>query len=234
MKSLKSKLIPLVAGGLMLVSSFLPHPALAEEQQRKTNVGSLAQLSNPEKEEQKEEFFFKPYAAAGGGCYIWANKPFQDMYGITPRVRGRIGAEISKNARFELAASYSSKDGTPYTTKNLDPTDYVINMTTIQIEALAHYLIPSEDFVFYVGGGLTAIRLKESIAYANEPKNNKIVEKTVGGPVLNLGLDIPLNKEKTINLYLDSSATIFKSPPSTGAMIGIVPIFTLEAGLIFK
>lgn len=194
-------------------------------------------------EEKKEDIFFKPYAAAGVSANIWAHKAFQDIYGVMPRIRGRVGADLSKNVRVELALSYHGGEGDPYKSVegdiNLSDIEAKATWSAVQFEALAHYLIPLKgEFgpTLYVGGGLMVMGATEKMEVTYKGKTLEAeASKTLVGPVINLGLDVPFSKEKTVNGYVELSGGLV-GVSGAGAVTSevTIPLISLEAGLIFK
>jgi len=188
---------------------------------------------------QEEEFKQKGWLGLGVGTYNGNSKEMKDVYGTITRFRISGCRDFSENFRFESALSYASKSGQPY--------EYVYGdadlsssskVSMFGVELLAKYAFRGSGADFFIGGGGTMIFFKEKLEmtlyYDGESESaNAEVSKNVFGPILVLGVDIPVNKNKTTVLYGELSGRSAKIPGAFGKDVDIGG-YALEVGIRFN
>jgi len=186
MKNLiKKLLIPIVISSQLL----LPFSSFAKERLRE--------------EKSRYNFYF------GGGIGIYrGTENMSNVYNNMLRFRGNIGLDLSKNFRLEGTFTYIDDKKGP-NVYNVYGKDMSVKpkINIVGLDALIHYLIPIHVPTIYLGGGLTFMNTKEEVSFSLSSNNTSTFKASVNaiGPTFAFGVDIPINKEKTKNIYLEFS-----------------------------
>lgn len=174
-------------------------------------------------QEKPEQFNQKNYFSLGVGIYSGSGQEIQDIYGTFPRLRAGFGRDMSKNFRLEGALAYSKASGKPYTYSSggWDYIDSKANISMLSLELLAKYVFRGKSVDFSIGGGLTSINLKEKVEIFGSIDGEFVQSSNEGsesafGPVFVLGIDVPINKDRTTAVYGELSGRSAKIEGALG------------------
>lgn len=185
-------------------------------------------LSTNAQQNGKDEFKQKNYLSIGVGGYQGNAKSMQDIYGTIPRIRGVFEKEMSKNFTLGGAIAYLRKEGTPYifTFGDVEDVNGSTEVQMLQLEGLAKYVFGKKGVRFYLGGGLTLIKFNEKLTLSGSFEGDYITKsaeanKTAIGPILILGLNIPINKDETTFIYGEASGSSVNINSDLGTKVDI-------------
>ena len=162
-------------------------------------------------QEKKEDFRPQSYFSIGVSSYDGKEEAMKDIYGKIPRFRASFGEDFSKEFKWESAIAYSKKSGDPYKWSIGGDVEGDAEITLLHLEALIKYMIRGKILNLYIGGGLSYINAKEELSgrvywhsggYDNLSAN---YDKSAFGHLFVVGIDKPINKDKTMLLYVEIS-----------------------------
>lgn len=162
---------------------------------------------------EKPEKKYKSNFYIGGSIGVYqGTEDMKNIYVNMLKLRGNVGLDLHKNFRLEGALFYiTDKRGPVLHTNSYGVEDMEVKskIGIVGFEALANYLIPVKWPVFRLGAGLTFMRTIEKTSFLplsskDAPETFKASANAVG-PLFIFGVDVPIDKEKTKNVYVEFS-----------------------------
>ncbi|HEB46921.1 MAG TPA: porin family protein [Candidatus Pacearchaeota archaeon] len=174
-------------------------------------VGALSMSAPVSAQNNQGEFTAQSSLSGGVGMYQFAEERAKNIYGSSiPIFSVGFGREISPNFAIEGSLSYLKAAGKPIILAGQpDRTGAEIQLTSLEL--VGKYTFDGEGARVYIGGGVSYTSANESIG-ASYSGTAISAEGTVSavGPLIVLGVDIPLNDDETSVLYGELSGRSIK------------------------
>lgn len=162
---------------------------------------------------EKPEKKYKSNFYIGGSIGVYqGTEDMKNIYGNMLKLRGNIGLDLLKNFRLEGALFYITDERGPVLHINsygVEDMEIKSKIGIAGFEALANFLIPVKWPVFRLGAGLTFMRTTEEVSLSplslEDSSETLKASANAVGPLFIFGIDVPINKEKTKNVYVEFS-----------------------------
>jgi len=188
---------------------------------------------------QEKSFVQTNYLFAGLNTYSPNGESMEEVYGSFFFVKGGIGRWMSENFVIEASVGFASKEGDPKIfNEGFDDVSGSCKASLLKFDILAKYVFSGEKTRFYLGGGLTSIRLSEELKITAWYEGESYSESVSGsfnaiGVAVVLGIRFPVNEQKTTWIYLESAGSSANIKSDWGEEVDIGG-GTLEAGVCFN